>query len=76
MSKHPKNINNKIISNISPALTLFSERLSDLIDPVAVHEISNPNNKFKFVVKWKDDAGVPQLNKGWRVQYNNKLGPV
>ena len=64
MNKYQKNINNKIVSNISSALTIFSDQLSDLIDPVAVREISNPNNIFKFVVKWEDDTGASQCNNG------------
>jgi glutamate dehydrogenase (NADP+) len=37
--------------------------------------IVEPDRIFTFKVTWVDDAGVPQVNIGYRVQYNNAIGP-
>ncbi|MDR2890773.1 MAG: NADP-specific glutamate dehydrogenase [Alistipes sp.] len=37
--------------------------------------IVEPDRIFTFKVTWVDDAGKPQVNTGYRVQYNNAIGP-
>ena len=37
--------------------------------------IVEPDRVFTFKVTWVDDSGVPQVNTGYRVQYNNAIGP-
>ena len=37
--------------------------------------LGEPDRVLKFEVEWQDDAGQLRRNNGWRVQYNNKLGP-
>jgi glutamate dehydrogenase (NADP+) len=34
-----------------------------------------PDREFKFKVAWLDDQGEIQVNNGYRVQFNNVLGP-
>lgn len=34
-----------------------------------------PDRMFKFKVTWMDDQGKIQVNTGYRVQFNNSLGP-
>lgn len=34
-----------------------------------------PDRQVMFRVAWLDDAGVPRVNRGFRVQFNNALGP-
>jgi len=34
-----------------------------------------PDRQFKFRVPWVDDKGQVQVNVGYRVQYNNAIGP-
>lgn len=34
-----------------------------------------PDRVIQFRVTWLDDGGNVQINNGWRVQYNNALGP-
>ena len=38
-------------------------------------KLVTPNNIITFDVKWVDDKGVTQVNKGYRVQFNNAIGP-
>jgi len=37
--------------------------------------ITEPDRVFSFKVEWEDDNGVCQVNKGYRVQFNNAIGP-
>ena len=37
--------------------------------------ITEPDRVFLFKVEWEDDNGDVQVNKGFRVQFNNVLGP-
>ncbi len=37
--------------------------------------IVEPDRIFTFKVVWMDDKGVPQLNLGYRIQFNNAIGP-
>jgi glutamate dehydrogenase (NADP+) len=37
--------------------------------------ITEPDRVFSFKVEWEDDKGVVQVNKGYRVQFNNAIGP-
>jgi glutamate dehydrogenase (NADP+) len=34
-----------------------------------------PDRMFTFKVVWQDDAGSVQINSGYRVQFNNAIGP-
>ncbi|MGD9706968.1 MAG: NADP-specific glutamate dehydrogenase [Candidatus Delongbacteria bacterium] len=37
--------------------------------------ITEPDRVFMFKVEWEDDKGEIQVNKGYRVQFNNAIGP-
>ena len=37
--------------------------------------ITEPDRQFKFRVAWVDDNGQVQVNTGYRVQFNNAIGP-
>lgn len=34
-----------------------------------------PDRIFNFRINWENDQGEVQVNRGWRVQFNNALGP-
>jgi glutamate dehydrogenase (NADP+) len=34
-----------------------------------------PERAIQFRVAWVDDKGVPQVNRGWRIQYSSAIGP-
>ena len=40
-----------------------------------LERITEPDRTFSFKVEWEDDAGDVQVNRGYRVQFNNALGP-
>jgi glutamate dehydrogenase (NADP+) len=37
--------------------------------------VQNPERVLQFRVVWEDDAGNPQVNVGYRIQFNSSLGP-
>ncbi|KAG5337068.1 NADP-specific glutamate dehydrogenase [Termitomyces sp. J132] len=41
----------------------------------ALDIVQVPERVLQFRVVWEDDNGVPQVNRGFRVQYNSALGP-
>ncbi|MFA5571193.1 MAG: NADP-specific glutamate dehydrogenase [Sphaerochaetaceae bacterium] len=40
-----------------------------------LERITEPDRVFTFKVEWEDDHGNVQVNRGYRVQFNNTLGP-
>ena len=40
-----------------------------------LERITEPDRQFKFRVSWVDDQGQVQVNTGYRVQFNNAIGP-
>ena len=40
-----------------------------------LERITEPDRVISFKVEWEDDNGDVQVNKGYRVQFNNALGP-
>ncbi|THV07142.1 NADP-specific glutamate dehydrogenase [Dendrothele bispora CBS 962.96] len=41
----------------------------------ALDIVQIPERVIQFRVVWEDDSGKPQVNRGFRVQYNSALGP-
>lgn len=37
--------------------------------------LTEPDRTLRFRVTWSDDNGKIHINRGWRVQFNNSLGP-
>lgn len=40
-----------------------------------LERITEPDRTVIFRVSWEDDNGDVQVNRGWRVQFNNSIGP-
>ncbi len=40
-----------------------------------LERLVEPDRQFKFRVAWVDDKGQAQVNTGYRVQFNNSIGP-
>ena len=41
-----------------------------------LERITEPDRQIMFRVPWVDDNGQVQVNRGFRVQFNNAIGPV
>ncbi len=58
------------------------ESIIDVVNESPIYEkykilerITEPDRVFSFRVEWEDDEGIIQVNRGYRVQFNNALGP-
>jgi len=40
-----------------------------------VERLTEPDRQLKFRVSWTDDSGAVRVNRGYRVQFNNAIGP-
>lgn len=40
-----------------------------------VERLTEPDRQLKFRVSWTDDSGAVRVNRGYRVQFNNAVGP-
>ena len=58
----------EMFSSLDPSV-LNNPRYAHILD-----KIVEPDRVITFDVKWKDDAGVEHVNKGYRVQFNNVNG--
>ncbi|TVP78983.1 MAG: NADP-specific glutamate dehydrogenase [Puniceicoccaceae bacterium] len=47
----------------------------DLQQDAILERLVEPDRVFSFRVCWEDDDGQLQVNRGYRVQFNNALGP-
>lgn len=45
------------------------------LDARILDRICEPDRVISFKVEWEDDGGHLNVNRGWRVQFNNALGP-
>lgn len=46
-----------------------------IINNIKFKELFRPNEILKFEVEWYDDNHLKHINNGYRVKYNNNLGP-
>ena len=62
----------EVLESIRPVV----EANEELYKKEAILErITEPDRQFKFRVAWVDDNGQVQVNTGYRVQFNNAIGP-
>ena len=62
----------EVLESIRPVVEAHEE----LYKKEAILErITEPDRQFKFRVAWVDDNGQVQVNTGYRVQFNNAIGP-
>ncbi len=62
----------EVLESIRPVV----EANEELYRKEAILErITEPDRQFKFRVAWVDDSGQVQVNTGYRVQFNNAIGP-
>ena len=47
----------------------------ELLDDAVLERLVEPDRQIMFRVPWVDDKGVTRVNRGYRVQFNNAIGP-
>lgn len=64
--------------NVEKFLTVIKPLLKakpKYADRELLSRITTPDKIIEFDVEWKDDSGNKNINKAWRVQFDNTLGP-
>ena len=61
----------EVFESIEPVI----ERRPDLVEAGVVARMVEPERQIVFRVPWVDDNGKPQVNRGFRVQFNSAIGP-
>ena len=61
----------EVVESLIPCLEQHPEYLEHRI----LERISEPDRIFIFRVTWQDDKGEVQVNRGYRVEFNNAIGP-
>jgi glutamate dehydrogenase (NADP+) len=61
----------EVLESLKPAL----ERHPEFIETGILERIVEPERQIIFRVPWVDDRGQVQVNRGYRVQFNNAIGP-
>jgi len=61
----------EVLTSLEPAIVQ-----NPLIEQHAILErITEPDRQIKFRVTWEDDDGRAQVNRAYRVEFNNAIGP-
>ncbi len=61
----------EVLESIEPVV----EQRPDLVEAGVLERIVEPERQIMFRVPWVDDNGKPQVNRGFRVQFNSAIGP-
>ncbi|BAF58231.1 MAG: NADP-specific glutamate dehydrogenase [Pelotomaculum sp.] len=61
----------EVFESLKPAI----EKHPEFVEAGILHRIIEPDRQVIFRVPWVDDQGRVQVNRGYRVQFNNAIGP-
>jgi glutamate dehydrogenase (NADP+) len=61
----------EVLNSLEPTVNKHAEFVKAKI----YHRIVVPDRVVMFQVPWEDDQGEVQINRGFRVQFNNAIGP-
>lgn len=79
----------KRVTSKNPGQTEFLQAVYEVVESVSpfisqhkkykdfniLERIAEPDRVISFKVEWMDDNGSVQVNRGYRVQFNNAIGP-
>jgi len=65
---------NAVIELVEAVEPLYKED-DTLAEKAVLKRLTEPDRVVSFRVTWVDDEGQYQVNRGWRVQFNQALGP-
>ena len=63
------------VGEVVPSLEPVLERNPVWRDGRILERLVEPERVIEFRVSWVDDAGVVQVNRGYRVEFNSAIGP-
>ena len=63
------------VREVAETIIPFIQATPKYQNKALLERLTEPDRLVSFRVSWLDDAGMIQVNKGYRVQFNNALGP-
>lgn len=63
------------VEEVALSLEKFLNDNPKYVEAKILDRIAEPDRAISFRVTWVDDAGIVQVNRGYRVQFNNAIGP-
>ncbi|MDG2226549.1 MAG: NADP-specific glutamate dehydrogenase [Flavobacteriales bacterium] len=63
------------VTEVAEAIIPFIADKPKYKDAKILERMVEPERTVMFRVPWLDDAGVPQINRGYRVEFNSAIGP-
>lgn len=63
------------VEEVFESLQVIQEKKPELLDDGVLERMVEPDRQIMFRVPWVDDQGTTQVNRGYRVQFNNAIGP-
>ncbi|WP_018109799.1 NADP-specific glutamate dehydrogenase [Bacteroides propionicifaciens] len=74
--KHPGEVEyHQAVKEVLLSIADTYNQYPELIKAKIVERLIEPDRAIIFKVVWIDDKGDPQVNMGYRVQFNNAIGP-
>ena len=61
----------EVINSLGPAL----EKHPEFVEKRTIERLCEPDRQIIFRVPWQDDEGQVHVNRGFRVEFSNALGP-
>ena len=62
----------EVLDSLAPAIEANEEKYRKV---ALLERLTEPDRQIIFRVPWLDDKGQVQVNTGYRVQFNNSIGP-
>ena len=63
------------VEEVFESLQVIQDQKPELLDDGVLLRMVEPDRQIMFRVPWVDDQGNTQVNRGYRVQFNNAIGP-
>ena len=63
------------VEEVFESLKVIQDKKPELLDDGVLERLVEPDRQIMFRVPWVDDQGKTQVNRGYRVQFNNAIGP-
>jgi len=63
------------VHDVAVKLVPFVREHTEYADARILERLTEPDRILMFRVTWEDDAGEPQINRGFRIQQSNAIGP-
>ncbi len=63
------------VHEVAEVIVPFIRKNKKYKEHAILERLTEPDRTIQFRVTWVDDAGRIQVNKGYRVQFNNAIGP-